>query len=126
MKTRSKAASKVGSTSTLEVQSEDQRSAVNDKPKFLRSKARVEKPFISVIVTAYNRKEFLLQAVSSALRQTLPREYYEVIVVKNFEDEEIDRQLGDGASGLSCRRRPSRGSSWLPPLRSRREKFSPS
>jgi len=53
----------------------------------------VEKPFISVIVTAYNRKEFLLQAVSSALRQTLPRDFYEVIVVKNFEDEEIDRWL---------------------------------
>jgi len=55
----------------------------------------VEKPFISVIVIAYNRKEFLLQAVSSALRQTLPRDFYEVIVVKNFEDEEIDRQLGE-------------------------------
>ena len=55
----------------------------------------MEKPFISVIVTAYNRKEFLMQAVSSALRQTLPRDFYEVIVVKNFEDEEIDRQLGE-------------------------------
>ena len=62
----------------------------------------MEKPFISVIVTAYNRKEFLLQAVSSALRQTLPRDFYEVIVVKNFEDEEIDRQLKHmGVTNLS-------------------------
>ena len=60
------------------------------------------KPLISVIVTAYNRKEFLLQAVSSALRQTLPREFYEVIVVKNFEDDDIDGELKHmGVTNLS-------------------------
>jgi len=62
----------------------------------------VGKPLISVIVTAYNRKEFLLQAVSSALRQTLPREFYEVIVVKNFEDDDIDGELKHmGVTNLS-------------------------
>jgi glycosyltransferase involved in cell wall biosynthesis len=50
-------------------------------------------PFISVIITAHNRKEFLLDAVNSALNQTLPRNEYEIIVVKNFEDENIDRFL---------------------------------
>jgi Glycosyl transferase family 2. len=37
---------------------------------------------------AYNRKEFLLEAVNSALNQTLPEDEYEIIVVKNFEDRE--------------------------------------
>jgi len=50
-------------------------------------------PHISVIVTAYNRKKYLLGAVRSALNQTLPRDLYEVIVVKNFRDEAIDREL---------------------------------
>jgi len=43
-------------------------------------------PFISVIITAYNRKEFLLEAVNSALNQTLPKDEYEIIVVKNFSE----------------------------------------
>jgi glycosyltransferase involved in cell wall biosynthesis len=31
-------------------------------------------PFISVIITAHNRREFLLDAVNSALNQTLPKD----------------------------------------------------
>lgn len=50
-------------------------------------------PFISVIITAHNRREFLLDAVNSALNQTLPKDEYEVIVVKNFEDNRIDEFL---------------------------------
>jgi len=50
-------------------------------------------PFISVIITAHNRREFLLEAVNSALNQTLPKDEYEIIVVKNFEDERIDKFL---------------------------------
>jgi len=50
-------------------------------------------PFISVIITAHNRREFLLDAVNSALNQTLPKDEYEVIVVKNFEDKSIDKFL---------------------------------
>ena len=45
--------------------------AAQDKPKCLLLIVSVEKPFISVIITAYNRKEFLLQAVSSAPRDVL-------------------------------------------------------
>ena len=50
-------------------------------------------PFISVIITAHNRREVLLEAVNSALNQTLPKDEYEIIVVKNFEDERIDKFL---------------------------------
>jgi Glycosyl transferase family 2. len=46
--------------------------------------------FISVIITAYNRKEFLLDAIKSALKQTLPKDKYEIIVIKNFKDNLID------------------------------------
>ena len=48
---------------------------------------------ISVIITAYNRNEYLLQAVESALDQTLHRSKYEIIVVKNFSDPVIDGVL---------------------------------
>ena len=52
-------------------------------------------PFISVIITAHNRKEFLLEAVNSALNQTLPKDEYEIIVVKNFQDfDDILTNLG--------------------------------
>jgi glycosyltransferase involved in cell wall biosynthesis len=50
---------------------------------------------ISVIVTAYNRKRYLLGAVKSALNQTLPRDHYEVIVIKNFRDDLIDSKLNE-------------------------------
>jgi len=50
-------------------------------------------PYISVVVTAYDRKKYLLGAVQSALNQTISKDLYEVIVVKNFRDETIDRQL---------------------------------
>ncbi|MEM0134157.1 MAG: glycosyltransferase [Thermoplasmatales archaeon] len=48
---------------------------------------------ISVIVTAHNRKEYILEALASLASQTLDRKYYEVIVVKNYNDEKIDRQI---------------------------------
>lgn len=48
-------------------------------------------PYISVIITAHDRKEFLIEAIKSVLNQTLDRSLYEMLVVKNFEDEEIDK-----------------------------------
>ena len=47
-------------------------------------------PYISVIITAYNRREFLLNAIKSVLNQTLNKKYYEIIIIKNFEDKNID------------------------------------
>lgn len=48
--------------------------------------------YISVIITCYNRKEFLQEAIESALNQTLDRKRYEIIVVKNFNSD-IDDYL---------------------------------
>ena len=50
-------------------------------------------PEISVIVTAYLRKEYIMECVDSVLNQDLPKEKYEVLVVKNFVDSAIDGGL---------------------------------
>lgn len=50
-------------------------------------------PIISVIITAYNRKNFVGEAIRSVLDQTLPREEYEIIVAKNFNDSNIDQLI---------------------------------
>lgn len=51
------------------------------------------RPTISVIVTAYDRRTFLVSAVASILDQSIPRESYEVIVLRNFADPNIDSAL---------------------------------
>jgi len=47
-------------------------------------------PYISVIVTAYNRRRYLPFALRSLEAQMLPRDRFEVVVVKNFDDKESD------------------------------------
>jgi hypothetical protein len=51
-------------------------------------------PFFSVVVTAYRRRTFLRAAVESVLDQTIPRSEFEVIVLKDFADAELDAWLG--------------------------------
>lgn len=58
-------------------------------------------PSITVVVGAYSRRTFLRSAVRSALEQGLPRDSFEVLVVKNFHDEELDAWLA--AEGVRCR-----------------------
>ena len=59
------------------------------------------RPFFSVIITAYNRPRFLPEAIDSVLAQSVPRDDYEILVVKNFEDEESDRRIREhGLVGL--------------------------
>ncbi|MEM0136347.1 MAG: glycosyltransferase family A protein [Thermoplasmatales archaeon] len=48
---------------------------------------------ISVIITAYNRKEFIEEAVRSVLENEYDKNAYEIIVVKNYSDEKIDAFL---------------------------------
>lgn len=51
---------------------------------------------ISVIIIAHQRKEYLARALNSVLAQSLPRQLFEVIVVKDFEDRFLD-ELIDGS-----------------------------
>jgi glycosyltransferase involved in cell wall biosynthesis len=46
---------------------------------------------ISVIITAHSRKIYLESALKSVINQTLDRNLYEIIVVKNFNDNYIDQ-----------------------------------
>jgi glycosyltransferase involved in cell wall biosynthesis len=48
---------------------------------------------ISVIVTAYNRENYLMNALKSLTNQDLSSENYEVIVVKNFHNIQIDNLI---------------------------------
>jgi len=47
---------------------------------------------VSVVVLAYGRDRFVMDAVNSALNQTLPRERFEVIVVTNLAS--VERMVG--------------------------------
>lgn len=47
--------------------------------------------FISVIVSDYSRREYIMGALESVVNQTLSQDYYEVILVKNFSDQDIDK-----------------------------------
>ncbi len=50
---------------------------------------------ISVIIVAHKRKQFLLEAVNSVLKQSFNKNLYEIIVVKNFRDFAIDKILAN-------------------------------
>ncbi|MFG1519466.1 MAG: glycosyltransferase [Thermoplasmataceae archaeon] len=50
-------------------------------------------PLISVIISAHDRKQYVLKAVESVLAQDIGRGNLEIIVVKNFQDEHIDEYL---------------------------------
>ncbi|BAB67300.1 glycosyltransferase family A protein [Sulfurisphaera tokodaii] len=49
---------------------------------------------ISVIITAYNRKQYYKDAVRSVLNQTLDNDKYEVILVANFDASEYAKEEG--------------------------------
>ncbi len=50
-------------------------------------------PEFSILIVAYDRREYILDAVNSALSQEFDHGRYEIIVIKNYTDEGIDRYL---------------------------------
>ncbi|MHB1709456.1 MAG: glycosyltransferase family 2 protein [Thermoplasmataceae archaeon] len=49
--------------------------------------------YVSVLIYTYDRKEYIVRAVSSVLQQNMDRTLFEITVVKGFLDDEIDDWL---------------------------------
>jgi glycosyltransferase involved in cell wall biosynthesis len=52
-----------------------------------------QRPRISVLVFAHDRRTYLREAIESVWNQTVPRGAYELLVVTNFADSDLDRAL---------------------------------
>lgn len=50
----------------------------------------VGSPKLSIVVVCYNRRDYLQRALDSAINQDTDRELYEIILIKNFYDDDID------------------------------------
>lgn len=46
---------------------------------------------ITVIITVHDRRIFLKEAIQSVLNQTLKREYFEILVISYFNDQDIEK-----------------------------------
>lgn len=55
--------------------------------------AKSKLSFGSVIVVCHDRRQYLLKAVESVLAQTVDRTRFEIIVVKNYKEQDIDATL---------------------------------
>lgn len=55
--------------------------------------AAAAQPFLSVVVTAHDRRAYLRGAIESLLAQSLAPDRFEVLVVKNYADPTLDRFL---------------------------------
>jgi glycosyltransferase involved in cell wall biosynthesis len=66
-------------------------------------------PEISVIVGAWNRREHLRAAVRSLEGQTLGRDRFEILVTKNFQDDDLDRPLEAAGATLLFDTEPAIG-----------------
>lgn len=56
---------------------------------------------ISAIIISNSRKEYVLEAFNSILKQDFPKQKLEIIVVKGYRDDKIDRELKDGGAKLA-------------------------
>ncbi len=57
-------------------------------------------PQFAVIVSAHGRREYLREAVRSVRAQTVPRDRVELVVSKDFEDPDLDRELAAAGAKL--------------------------
>lgn len=48
-----------------------------------------KEPLLSVLVMAYRRKEFIMEAIESVLNQTIPRSDYEIVCLVGFHDDNL-------------------------------------
>ncbi|WP_014511690.1 glycosyltransferase [Saccharolobus solfataricus] len=53
-------------------------------------------PFVSVIVTAYQYRPYIVEALESIAHQDLDDNKYEVIIVANYDKGQVSRYLCNG------------------------------
>ena len=53
-------------------------------------------PKVSVLICSH-KKTFLLEAVTSAINQTIPRDYFEIVVILDYSDESVEKWLNEKA-----------------------------
>lgn len=59
-----------------------------------RMSSKCESPKLTIIITAYNRKDYVSQAIDSVLNQTLNHRFYQIVVVCNFEGKTMSTNQG--------------------------------
>ncbi|MHB8396216.1 MAG: glycosyltransferase family 2 protein [Thermoplasmataceae archaeon] len=64
----------------------------------------------SVIIIGHDKKEFILEALNSVVEQNIERNRYEIIVIKNFEDNEVDARISETADIIIESNEPGPGS----------------
>ena len=57
---------------------------------------------VSIVVTCYNREQFISRAIRSALAQRFPREEFEVIVVDDGSDDHSQDIIMDFGEDVTC------------------------
>jgi glycosyltransferase involved in cell wall biosynthesis len=62
-------------------------------------------PFVSVLLMASRHRQFVFEAVDSVHRQTLDPRHYELIVVRDYDDDRLERKLAE-VGGRSVRVAP--------------------
>jgi Glycosyl transferase family 2 len=72
----------------------------------------VARPEVTVVAIAFRRRQFLLDAVRSVLEQRIPSHDREILVVKDFDDDRIDRALRAWGVGTVRPSGPDMGS-WI-------------
>lgn len=76
----------------------------------------MSEPLISVVVAAFDRREFVRDAVRSVLAQSLRRAEYELVVIKNFDDPEVDALRGEAGVKILRDESPAVGAMLLEAL----------
>lgn len=47
-------------------------------------------PKVSVIITAHGNRPYILDCIESVINQTIPQCYYEIIIVRDFKDDDLE------------------------------------
>jgi glycosyltransferase involved in cell wall biosynthesis len=65
-----------------------------EKPKIQKKNSKsIKEPIISVIITSYNRNEYLAEAIESVYNQTLEHCLFEILIITNIKDHDLEKRF---------------------------------